>query len=299
MRWEIRKSTVLEIWKRVSRVLLEVAALLMRIEAKVDAHGAKVDAHGAKVDAVATLQTNMVTVSPVTESAAATQTRGRDWHIKVVNYYDCQQCMVLSQLYPDERRLPDWFSKDDHFRKACSPFPAVAEHIIPKGQEIVGKSWDVDIHDGCNGLLLLRHLERMYQAGKWSMLPVTEGTEAGMFQIYVADDCHEERIMYYPEFGEARHCVKVSDRPLTLADLHGKRIELIGKYQANPSLRALFLKAMMAHKVHQSLPDPETRLQSYAMKCQKMSMPNWHIWRTSVPDPGLPVVQTVPHEHED
>ena len=47
--------------------------------------------------------------------------------------------------------------------------------IIPKGDYSVGKAWQVDVHEECNGLLLLRHLERKYQAGKWSMLPVPDG----------------------------------------------------------------------------------------------------------------------------
>ena len=85
----------------------------------------------AKVDATCALQMKMATVSAVTESAAATQTRGTEWHRKVVGYFDFHQCMVLSQLFPDERVPPSWF-KDrdagDDFRRAQGPFPAVAEH---------------------------------------------------------------------------------------------------------------------------------------------------------------------------
>ena len=42
------------------------------------------------------------------------------------------------------------------FRRAQGPFPAVAEHIIPKGDFSVGKAWQVDVHEECSGLLLLR-----------------------------------------------------------------------------------------------------------------------------------------------
>ena len=248
-----------------------------------------------KLDIVMEFQKKLTTVHPVTESVAATQTRGQDWHMKVVKYYDFWQCMVLSQLYGSEGR-PEWFESDSDFHRASGPFPAVAEHLIPKGQEIVGRAWDVDVHEPCNGLLLLRHLERAYQAGKWTMLPVAEGLEAGMFEIYVGDEHRKETIMYCPSVGEAKHRVKVSGMPLTFGMLHGKRVALINQYKANPSLRALFLKAEMAHRVDASFPHPETRMQVYSTKCQKMFQPNWRMWQMSVPDPHEPVIENVNHE---
>ena len=216
----------------------------------------------AKVEATCALQMKMATVSAVTESAAATQTRGTDWHRKVVGYFDFHQCMVLSQLFPDERVPPSRF-KDrdagDDFRRAQGPFPAVAEHIIPEGDYSVGKAWQVDVHEECSGLLLLRHLERKYQAGKWSMLPVPDGPSKGMFEIFVSQEICEDTIMYYPIAGEPTHRVKVGGKPLQFKSLHGRKIEIIGKYQANPSLRSLFLKADMAHGVDRMLPHPATR----------------------------------------
>ena len=265
--------------------------MLKRIEAKVDATS-------AKFEASCTIQMKMVTVSAVTESAAATQTRGSDWRRKVGDYYNFCQCMVLSQLFPAER-APKWFQKTDagdEFRRARGPFPAVAEHTIPKGQDSVGKAWDVNVHEECNGLLLLRHLERTYQAGKWSMLPVPDGPSKGMFEIFVSPEICEDTIMYYPIAGEPTHRVKVGGKPSQFKSLHGRKIEIIGKYQANPSLRSLFLKADMAHGVDRMLPHPATRLEAYQIKCGKMNQPNWTIWQKSVPDRSLPVVQEV---HDD
>ena len=110
------------------------------------------DATAAKFEASCTIQMKMVTISAVTESAAATQTRGSDWRRKVGDYYNFCQCMVLSQLFPAER-APKWFQKTDagdEFRRARGPFPAVDEHIIPKGQDSVGEAWDVNVHEECN-----------------------------------------------------------------------------------------------------------------------------------------------------
>ena len=265
--------------------------MLKRIEAKVDATS-------AKFEASCTIQMKMVTVSAVTESAAATQTRGSDWRRKVGDYYNFCQCMVLSQLFPAER-APKWFQKTDvgdEFRRARGPFPAVAEHIIPKGQDSVGKAWDVNVHEECNGLLLLRHLERTYQAGKWSMLPVPDGPHKGMFEIYVSEEIKAETIMYYPAGGQPIHRVKAQGAPLQFQVLHGRHLDIIDKYHANPSLRSLFLKAEMAHRVDRTLPDPSERLNAYQIKCGKMNQPNWRIWQQSVPDRSLPVVQDV---HDD
>ena len=265
--------------------------MLKRIEAKVDATS-------AKFEASCTIQMKMVTVSAVTDSAAATQTRGSDWRGKVGDYYNFCQCMVLSQLFPAER-APKLFQKTDagdEFRRARGPFPAVAEHTIPKGQDSVGKAWDVNVHEECSGLLLLRHLERTYQAGKWSMLPVPDGPHKGMFEIYVSEEIKAETIMYYPAGGQPIHRVKAQGSPLQFQVLHGRHLDIIDRHHANPSLRSLFLKAEMAHRVDRTLPDPSERLNAYQIKCGKMNQPNWRIWQQSVPDRSLPVVQEV---HDD
>ena len=135
------------------------------------------------------------------------------------------------------------------------------------------------------------------------MLPILDGPDAGFFEIFVSDQCADENIMYLPTVGEGKHRVKgmvdvVADKPLRFRDLHGKKVQLIGKYAANPSLRALFLKADMAHKVDDRLPHPSTRLEGFTARCAKMSMPNWQRWRASVPDPALPVLQDVLHQDE-
>ena len=272
-------------------VLQDIAdtTVLKRIERKVDETS-------AKVDVTCALQLKMATVFPVTECAAATQTRGGDWRRKVGDYYNFCQRMVLSPLFPAER-TPRWFQEEEdageEFRRSRGPFPAVAEHIVRKGQDSVGRAWDVNVHEGCNGLFLLRHLERTYQAGKWSMLPVADGPHQGMFEIYVSDEIRAERIMYYPAGGQPIHRVKVEGAPLQFQNLHGRRLDIIDKYGQNPSLRALFLTAEMAHRVDRMFPDPATRLEAYTIRCGKMNQPNWRIWQQSVPDSSVPVVQEV------
>ncbi|CAE7577152.1 unnamed protein product [Symbiodinium microadriaticum] len=183
---------------------------------------AKMDGIEAKMDGIVMMQNNLCAVSPVTFSAAATQTRGTDWHFKVVSYSNTRSA---------------WFCPN------C------------------------------------------------------------LFEIFVSDQCADENIMYLPTVGQGKHRVKgivdgVADTPLTFRDLHGKKVQLIGKYAANPSLRALFLKADMAHTVDNRLPHPSTRLEGFTARCAKMSMPNWQRWRASVPDPALPVLQDVLHQDE-
>ena len=291
-----------ELYLQDAAALARIEAKTGAIEAKTGAIEAKTGAIEAKMDGIVMMQNNLCTVSPVTFSAAVTQTRGTDWHFKVVSYYKHSQCMVLSQLYPNQA-VPSWFRSDQEHCRVKNAFPAVAEHIIPKGQDTVGKSWNMDIWREYNGLLLLRHLERKYQMGQWSMLPILDGPDAGLFQIFVSDQCADENIMYLPTVGEGKHRVKgivdgVADTPLRFSDLHGKKVQLIGKYAANPSLRALFLKAEMAHKVDDRLPHPSTRLQGFTARCEKMLMPNWQRWRASVPDAALPVLQDVLHQDE-
>lgn len=244
------------------------------------------------------LQKNLITVSPVTLSAAATQTRGTDWNTKVRKYYDFEQCMILSQLYPNQPRPqwpPPWLQQD--LKKCEGAFPAVAEHVIPKGQELVGKAWEVKVWEGHNGLLLLRHLERKFQAGEWSMLPITDGDDAGLFEIFVSEECRHEQVKYQNRFGkdECEILLTPTSRCLRFGDLQGKKVDLLGKYKNNPSLRALYLKAEMAHRVH-GLPHPDSRIQAFTAKCPKMLQPNWRLFRASVPDPELPVVEDVQHE---
>ena len=145
-------------------------------------------------------------------------------------------------------------------------------------------------------MLLLRHLERTYQAGKWSMLPVPDGPHKGMFEIYVSEEIKAETIMYYPAGGQPIHASKLKAHRCNFRSCMEGILDIIDKYHANPSLRSLFLKAEMAHRVDRTLPDPSERLNAYQIKCGKMNQPNWRIWQQSVPDRSLPVVQEV---HDD
>ena len=98
------------------------------------------------------------------------------------------------------------------------------------------------------------------------MLPVPDGPSKGMFEIFVSQEICEDIIMYYPIVGEPTHRVKVGGKPLKFKSLHGRKLEIIDKYQANPSLRSLFLKAEMAHRVDRTLPDPSERLEAYQVR---------------------------------
>lgn len=242
------------------------------------------------VEVIAQLVRNLAKVRPVTLSAAALETQGTDWNRKVREHYESTACAVLSSLFPDDAdRKPRWFRHDPFFKKSDTAFPAVAEHIIPKAQHVQGAMWGVDVHDASNGLLLLRHLERQYQAGKWTLIPTDNGT----FRLFVVEALRNEEVEYIPQTGKAVHRVWVRrqgrDSVLLFGDLDGKEIRL----RTKPSMRALYLKAEMAHGENPELPDPSHHMDAYQLDCPKMKEELWKRLRESTPDPALPVVQDV------
>ena len=83
--------------------------------------------------------------------------RDGTWSKKVKAHYQVDYCTVLSQLFP-QSDLSYWF-------------PAVSEHIVPKGQWQFAKGLGFEVSHSRNGLLLLKHLEKTYQAGKWTLIP--------------------------------------------------------------------------------------------------------------------------------
>lgn len=264
----------------------DVMELLTSIESKQDSmaqvQGAMAQVQGAMAEAF----TNLGKIRPVTESAAATETRGTDWNGKVMEHFQCNRsCVVLAALFPQVPK-PRWFGQDPEFRRSQTAFPAVATHIVPKGQIIVGQFWNIDVHAPTNGLPLLRHLERTFQAGLWTMIP----TGYRNFKLFVSDALKDVEIKYYGSVGEPEHGVqKENGEPLFFRDLHEREITI----NTTVSYRALYLKAQMAHCVNTELPNPAHHVQEYQESCSQMTGPLWvRLW-SSVPDPMLPVVQEV------
>ena len=116
----------------IGELYLQDAAALARIEAKMD--GIE-----AKMDGIVMMQNNLCAVSPVTFSAAASQTRGTDWHFKVVSYYNHKKCMVLSQLYPNQA-VPSWF---ESYHEHGSPQDCISSSCGAHHSEGAGYSWQI------------------------------------------------------------------------------------------------------------------------------------------------------------
>jgi len=131
--------------------------------------------------------------------------------------------------------------------------------------------------------MLLRHLKLTYQAGLWTMLPDGEGT----FEIHISMELRtgdKQYVMYYRSVGEPIGHVKVRRDDewgrLKFEDIHGKKVKLIGKYSSNPSLRALYLKAEMAHRTMQELPDPHSVRRYYTEHCPKLKEVVWELFQS-------------------
>ena len=108
--------------------------------------------------------------------------RDGTWSKKVKAHYEVEYCTVLSQLFP-QSYLYYWF-------------PAVSEHIVPKGQWQLAKGLGFKVSDSRNGLLLLKHLEKTYQAGKWTLIPTGNHANGVELKIYVSNDLKAKQIEY-------------------------------------------------------------------------------------------------------
>ena len=71
--------------------------------------------------------------------------RDGTWSKKVKAHYQVDYCTVLSQLFP-QSDLSYWF-------------PAVSEHIVPKGQWQFAKGLGFEVSHSRNGLLLRRKVD--------------------------------------------------------------------------------------------------------------------------------------------
>ena len=117
-------------------------------------------------------------------------------------------------------------------------YPAVAGHIVPKAQWTVAEIWGFHTTDAKNALLLLKDVELKYQAGRLTLIPA---------EVERAKD----------------ELIKV----LKFGELDGKEISV----RPPPHMRALFLKAEMAHRQHEELTNPFMIVDRYTQRCQSMA----------------------------
>jgi len=200
--------------------------------------------------------------------------RDGTWSKKVKAHYEVEYCTVLSQLFP-QSYLYYWF-------------PAVSEHIVPKGQWQLAKGLGFKVSDSRNGLLLLKHLEKTYHAGKWTPIPTGNHANGVELKIYVSNDLKAKQIEY--EDGTVvcgKEGGKGKLKHLTFGDLHEKIICV----NPPPYMRSLYLKAQMAHGECEELPNPQRCAENYEKQCGAMKEELFQRLLRSQPDLALPVVQ--------
>jgi len=162
------------------------------------------------------------------------------------------KCVVLTSLYPDtvERRIK-WAQRLGW----GSPFPAVAEHIIPASQPLAEAAADIDVWSGMNAIPLLKDLECHFQAGHIAIFPTEKSNsdDTSEMKVYVSKDFRSKNVIYRERqrgeplphnlnvrvFGEDG---RLDD--LLLGNLHRKTFQML----KGPSIRALYFKAIMAHR---------------------------------------------------
>ena len=207
----------------------------------------------------------MYSLRAVSEDAASATTKGTEWRNQELTHYSLQEigacCAVLSQVCRVKPVV------------AAARFPAVAEHIVPKGQATVAANWGFHCTDKRNGIFLLRDLELKYQAGRLSLIPTEPAKDDEVkLQIYVSDSLKSEQIFTRGQ-GQAKQPVQgvLPDgdgraHSLCFGDLHNRTIRL----SPAPYMRALFLKADMAHKKCPELPNPFDLKSNYIEGCDAM-----------------------------
>ena len=139
-----------------------------------------------------------------------------------------------------------------------------------------------------NGLLLLKHLEKTYQAGKWTPIPTGNHANGVELKIYISNDLKAKKIEY--EDGtvvRGKRGGKGRPRDLTFGDLHEKTIHV----HPPPYMRSLYLKAQMAHGECKELPNPRDCAENYEKQCGAMKEELFQRLLRSQPDLALPVVQ--------
>ena len=151
-------------------------------------------------------------------------------------------------------------------------YPAVAEHIVPKAQWTVAKNWGFHTTDAKNALLLLKDVELKYQAGRLTLIPaeVQRAKDELILVVEISTALMDTVIRYVNSVGEpvkgkckGQGKLKV----LKFGDLDGKEISV----RPPPNMRALFLKAEMAHRQHEELTNPFSIVDRYTQRCQSMA----------------------------
>ena len=210
----------------------------------------------------------MLQVKPIEESSAHDY-NVEEWFGNVKRYqFGTQEarCCVLGSLFQGRDYDVD--------------MTLVAEHLIPRRQATVAAMVDIDVYHGRNGVVLCKHLERLLQAGLWSLVPVSCGPDDMLScRIHVADTELEMELQDIDSADSERRPLLVRfvdgmSTPLKMKHLHGQLVTI-----QKPYIRSLLLKNLMASKKNLELPNPlhASRLPSYISWCDSIERFNLHM----------------------
>ena len=212
---------------------------------------------------ITTFVTPLYRMHPVPEDVVS-QLTDKTFHETAKKYYGgTDSCVVLGQLFSSEGGASQYAS---YF------YPAVAEHIVPKAQWTVAENWGFHTTDAKNALLLLKDVELKYQAGRLTLIPaeVQKAKDELILVVEISRALQDTVIRYVdaksrgePVKGKCKGRLK----ELKFGDLHSKEISV----RPPPHMRALFLKAEMAHRQHEELTNPFTIVDRYTQRCQSMA----------------------------
>ena len=255
----------------------KIDAMNGKIDAMAEEMNGKIDAMAeemnGKIDAmtedIRTFVSPLYSIQAVSEDVVTQLTDGT-FNETARELYGTSSCVILGQL----------FSSSTHEQeKYCSRFfRAVAEHIVPKAQWTVAVNWGFQATDARNALFLLKHVELKYQAGHLSLIPDQFQAPAGEDRVRLVVEiskAHMDTIIRYKGHRDGEYY----DQPvwgrkngvgeltmLRFGDLHGETISV----HPRPHMRALFLKADMAHRQHPELTSPFHIRDRYTSYCPQM-----------------------------
>ena len=203
----------------------------------------------------------LYTIKPVPEDVISVLTTDT-FRNNVLELYKMRYCIVLSQLFPCQK--PDYW------------FPAATAHIVPRQQWQTANLCGFQATDARNGLPLLKDLELKYQAGHFTVIPTGVFVDdAVQLEIHVAGSPKDVWIRYRERDGCDNGQVKGLKRNVRGTSLCNLRFGDLDKktivVRPKPYMRALYLKANMAHDQHpHDLPHPSRYLDRYTSDCEAM-----------------------------
>ena len=274
--WSVRGLGI-----RASGCLLELGVL--QVPVTVEKNTQTTNEVGNMARQVGNMVLQMSAVRPISADADRTRKRSR-WGSDVSKHFQLPDgelvCSVLSHMYADTMiQAHEWCQS----KGWGSPFPAVAEHIVPESQPGAAAAFGLEVCDPCNGLPLLKHIELMYQEGKLSIMPSGQPTDANGVElvVHVSQRFHGEAVQYIQDRTPPRQIPKDPDvkvyignrrHRLTWGDLHEKTFRM----STPPSMRSLYQKAKMAgeqtHKHGGGIPNPtlEENFVNFLRHCSKL-----------------------------